>query len=206
MKFSLSLLILCLAWMPGRLSAQNAAADAALERKANEERFTRLNATVANVLDTQEVLQQRLSELEKRLHSLGQEINKLKDDSSRANTRQVTREEFSALVEKLKEIDKKREEDKKLILETIKDLAKVPVPAPTHPKPSVETSDVGETVDYIVKKDEFLYQIIAAYNELYAKQGRGRITLEQVKKANPDLNPNKIREGQPIRIPVPAKK
>lgn len=191
--------------MPSRALAQNSAADA-LERKANEERLSRLNATVTSLSDTQEVLRSRITELEQRVSSLSRELSKAKEETVHANTRQVTREEFNALVASLKEVEKKREEDKKLILDSIKDLAKLPAPAPAHPRPSVERADVGETVDYEVQEGNLLIQIIAAYNKKFAEQGRGRITLEQVKAANPELNPNKIIPGKVIKIPVPPKK
>ena len=207
MKPFLLLSMVSLVFMPIRLLAQSTAAEAALERKANEERLARLNATVVTLSETLELLRSRNTELDQRVTSLNREINKLKEESVLANSRGITREEFNSLVEKLKEIERKREDDRKLILESIKDLAKLPVSTPTHSKPSVEhQTEVGETVDYTVKKGELLFQIIAAYNDEFAKQGRGRITEEQVKKANSDLNPNKIREKQVIRIPVPPKK
>ena len=206
MKALLVFLLAAAALIPSRSMAQNAA-EAALERKANEERLTRLDAVVSNLSETLELLRSRNTALEQRVSSLNREIIKMREESAHANTRFVTREEFNALVEKLKEVEKKREDDRKLIIESIKDLAKASAPAPSHAKPpSVDRAEVKETVDYTVRKSDFLGGIITAYNEEFAKQGLGRITLEQVKQANPDLNPNKIREGQVIRIPMPLKK
>lgn len=207
MKALFPLLLAAIALLPSRSLAQNTAAEAALERKANEERLTRLNAVVSNLSETMELLRLRNSELEQKVASLSREINKMREENAHAGTRHVTREEFNALVEKLKEVEKKREDDKKLIVESIKDLAKASGPAPSHAKPPpADRAEVKETVDYTVRKGDLLSGIVTAYNDEYAKQGLGRITLDQVKQANPDLNPNKIREGQVIRIPVPPKK
>ncbi|MBI2948480.1 MAG: LysM peptidoglycan-binding domain-containing protein [Verrucomicrobia bacterium] len=203
------LLLVSLVLMPAQSFGQSSAAEAALERKANEERFARLNATVMNLTETENVLRSRIQELEQQVASLRREISRLKDDSSHATTRLVTIEQFNALVEKLKEVDRKREEDNRLIvnsLNSIKDIARPPATVPSHPKPTTERAEVGETVDYKVQKGDLLFKIIAAYNEEFAKQGRGRINEEQVKEVNPDLNPNRIREGQVIRIPLPKKK
>ena len=205
MKALLVFFLAAAALIPCRLLGQNAA-EAALERKANEERLTRLNAVVSSLSETIELLRSRNTELEQRVSSLSREINKMREENAQANTRHVTREEFNALVEKLKEIEKKREDDRKLIIESIKDLAKAPTPAPSHVKPPVDRSEFKETVDYTVRKGDLLSGIITAYNEEFAKQGQGRITLDQVKQANPDLNPNKIREGQVIKVPIPPKK
>jgi len=161
------------------------------------------------MIETEGVLRSKIQELEQSVASLSREIRRLKDDNAHSNTRLVTREEFNTLVEKLKEIDKKREEDNRLIvnsINTLKDIAKVPAPTPSRPKPSTDHTEALETVDYKIKEGDLLYKIIAAYNDEYARQGRGRITLEQVKEANPELNPNRIIPGRVIRIPVPPKK
>jgi TolA-binding protein len=202
-------LLISLVMLPAPAQGQNPAAETALERKANEERFAQLNAQVANLTETQQVLWTRIQKLEQTMDSLNREIRRLKDDNTHANALLVTRKEFDALVEKLREIDKKREEDNRLIvnsINSIKDAAKLPATVASRPKPSSEHAEVVETVDYKINEGDLLYKIITAYNEEYAKQGRGRITLEQVKEANPELNPNRIIPGRVIRIPVPPKK
>lgn len=206
MKPFLCLSIACLAWIPLPSRAQNSAAELALERKANEERFRTLGARVDTLEETQQLLGKRITTLERSYGALSREIDKIKEDVAHASTRQASREELKTLVEKLQEIDKKREADKKLILENIRELGRLPVPASTIPKPSVERNDASETVDYVVQPGDLLMNIISVYNDEYAKQGLGRITLEQVKRANPDLNADRILPKQVIRIPVPSKK
>jgi len=70
--------------------------------------------------------------------------------------------------------------------------------------PSSARSPISVAVDYKVQKGDTLFKIIAAYDEEFARQGRGRISQEQVKDLNPDLDSDRIQEGQVIRIPVPA--
>lgn len=128
-------LIACLAGMPVRSLAQNAAADMALERKANEERFNILNARAASLSETQEVPMKRIAALEQRHRDLSRDLEKLKEESARASARHASRDELKLLVGKLQEIDKKREADKKLILESIRGLARPPAPAQPQGKP-----------------------------------------------------------------------
>ncbi len=206
MKRRLLLLVAGLASICLPMRAQNSAAELALERKANEERFRTLTARVDNLEETQQLLGRRITTLERSYSDLSREIDKIKEDVAQGSTRQVSREELKTLVEKLQEIDKKREADKKLILETFKDLAKLPAAASTSPKPVPERNEVGETYDYVVQPGDQLRSIINDYNGEYAKQGLGRITLDQVKRANPDINIDRILPKQVIRIPVPPKK
>ncbi|MBI4658836.1 MAG: LysM peptidoglycan-binding domain-containing protein [Verrucomicrobia bacterium] len=206
MKPFLFLLIAYLAWMPGRLCAQNTAADLALERRANEERFTMLNARVNSLEETRELLLRKNTQLEERLKSLSAEVDRLKDEKAASANRHVTVEDYKKLVEKLREIEQKREEDRNLILERIKDVAKISLPAATHAKTAPPASETDEFYSYTVQSGDTFIAILAGFNAECEKQGLARITPDQVKKANPNLNPNKILVEQVIKIPVPPKK
>ena len=63
------------------------------------------------------------------------------------------------------------------------------------------TSSQGIT--YTVEKGEYLSTILDAYNAEFKKRGKGRVTLEDVKRANPTININRIYVGQEILIPDP---
>jgi hypothetical protein len=196
-------------WSQAADSLADAAAVAA--QKDAEERFKRMAADLQTVMETQEVLRKHQEEFRQRLDRLSDEVRSLKDDQNRASGNYVSRDELRKMIEKMKEqLDEQREADKKLILGNIKDLAKAPVSQPVEPKTTSHRKDKDETADeepylYKVKKNDRLADIVAAYNDQYKKQGLPKITIDQVVKANPGLNPNKLIEGRKIRIPVPSK-
>jgi TolA-binding protein len=187
--------------------ASTAAVVAALRNA--EESTRRLSAEMQSLSETQDMIRKRQENLQQRMDSFEAEIRALRSDFNRANASGVNRDELRDLALKLREIDEKRESDKQLILKSIRDLAKLPPPAaPPEKKPGTRrAADPGEApFEYTVKKGDRLLDVIAAYNHLYEERGQGRITLDQVIKANPDLkNPNNLRAGQVILIPVPAR-
>jgi hypothetical protein len=190
--------------------AQVPAADpvAQAAQRDAEERYKRMAADLESISQTQEMLQRHLEELRQRVEKLDSDVRSLKEDQSRSSGNLVTRDELRKTLEKLaKEIDDRREADKKLILDSIKKLgdspamAAVPEAKPT-PRRSTES---GEEVLYPVQAKDTLLDIIAAYNIDFKRRGLGKITMEDVLHANPDLKPDHLRKGQKIRIPVPGK-
>ena len=186
-----------------RLTAQDAAAEAALiaERKAAEERSKRLEALLEDMKEAYEAQQ-------KRLMALAEEINRLREETARAGNNLATREELRKLAEKIQEVDQKREADKELILKELQKLAKAPPPLPVEHKASAEgNADVPDKFfTHVVKQGEYLSTIISAFNAELKAKGKGTVTLSQVKKANPNLNPDNLKVGQEILIPVPPNK
>ena len=205
-----------LAQTPVSLPAQDAAARAAAaaERQDLEDRLKRLAGTVEALQATQEAQQKRLT-------ALVEELRTAHDETSRTGNKFATREEVKLLVEKIQELDRKREADKKLILEEIQKLAKVPASVPrerssgdgstgTTPKPLRATSNTEITqpgptgpqkgYEHVIEKGQTLSAIIEAYR----KEGV-KVTLKQVLDANPNINEKKLSVGQKIFIPLPEK-
>lgn len=204
-------LILCLlAGAPVLVNAASALTEAAIlaAHRDSEERFRRLEADIQNIQDTQQVLLKRQEEFRQRLDRLAQEIRDFKDDQGRSTGKYATREEVRSFVDKLKELDDKREADKKLILNGLQQLAKAPpVPAavePRTPPPAARDSEEAPYL-YTVKRNDRLLDIIAGYNEHFQKQGMAKITLNQVLRVNPGLKADRLMVGKQIRIPVPPK-
>ena len=116
-------------------SAQDNAARAAAEREAAEERYKLLNSAVEGLTSAQ-------ADLQRRLGSLAEEVRSLRAQEYKIDTSKfVTREEFNRLVKAFEEIERKREDDKKLIREEFeqlkKDIAKLlnaPAPSATQKK------------------------------------------------------------------------
>jgi hypothetical protein len=205
----LSLLLCFLAARAISVHAADPLTDAAAlaTRQDAEERYKRLAADVQAILDTQEVLQKRQEDLRQRLDKLVEEIRSLKEDQSRSGSL-ATREELRKYVEKLKEVDEKREMDKKVILENIKELAKAPPVVVAESKPpksrSAEPAEEQPFV-YVVKKNDRLLDIVAEYNDYFQKRGQSKITMDQVLKANPGLKADRLVAGKKIRIPAGGK-
>lgn len=178
-----------------------------------EERFRRLNQLVEDLSAAQATLQKRIA-------SLADRIQTLREENTRALTQSqsqfVRYEDLRQLAEEIKKIDQRREEDRRLILDEIRKLAQAPIvapapepprrpkppePAPTPaptPTPAPVTPAVAPAKGYehVVKERETISAIVAAY-----QQSGVKVTVAQVLKANPGLNPNRIPVGKKIFIP-----
>jgi LysM repeat protein len=196
--------------------AQEETVRAAADRESAEERYRLLNSAVEDLLASQMDLRRRLSQLSDTVNRLASEARTRPSDSTF-----VSRAEFEKLVEAVRQIDAKREADRKQILEeldnlsksvnaSIKELIRRPAavePAKPHradPRPE-PPSDVpanvpSEGVYHEVKKGNTVSSIVTAYNEEFRKQGY-RTSLSLVLQANPGLKPESIVPGQKIFIP-----
>jgi hypothetical protein len=192
-------------WLAVNFSAR--AQDAALMEQAQK-----LIGKVADLSETVELQQKRITQLDTELRAVREEQNKPRPDA-------VSREELRDLAGKVKEIDEKRAADKDLILKEISKLASAPVVIPqstvrphSKTKPVVDETPADtkptppaanyEGFEHEVKSGETLLAIIKAYN----KDKGLKNTLASVLKH--PLN-SKIKEkvlvGQKVFIPAPAK-
>ncbi len=165
-----------------------------------QERLQRLNGLVEDLLDSQASLQRRLVAVQ-------DELAAVREESRRAGDlwgeRFATREELRKLAEAVRELDRKREEDKRLILEEIKKLAQAlpPPPAREMPRPPARESAASGPLKgyvYTIQPGDTLSAIAQAY----ARSGV-KVTVDDLLKANPNLNPNRLRVGQEVFIPDP---
>lgn len=169
--------------------------------------------------------QKRIAVLEDELRN---ELRTLRMESARGTAQFATKadvqrfdDELRRLAKTIQEIDKKREADKRLILETIEELKKLiktaaaaPIIKPPPPPPPSPTASETATpeppkdqkgFEHVVQNGETLLAIIGAYNAALKEKGvKGRITLNAVLQANPGLKAERMRIGQKIFIPEPA--
>jgi outer membrane murein-binding lipoprotein Lpp/phage tail protein X len=192
--------------------AQDANPGAALTAEY-EERFRRLNGYIEELSASQATLMKRLSTLSDQIQAAREEAARANGQAQSQLGQFVRYDDLRKLGDEIKKIDQRREEDRKLILEEIRKLAQTPVvvPAPEPPKrsrlpdpvPAPETAKPSgpalKGYEHVVKKDETVAAIVAAY-----QQNGVKVTVSQVLKANPGINPNRIRVGQKIFIPDPA--
>ena len=165
---------------------------------ATEERLNKLSGQV-------EDLQAANVKLQKQCEELARRLQELREAQTGTAGSYASQEDLKRLAEKVQEMDRKREADKDLILKEIEKLGKAaiaPAPPPRNRKPPVEDpppapgSDKG--FEYFIKDGDKLSLIAQAYREKGIK-----ITVDQILKANPGLNPNKLKVGQKIFIPAP---
>jgi nucleoid-associated protein YgaU len=163
-----------------------------------QQQIDQLRGSIQDVQDAQALLAKRLDALEK-------EIRDLRDKSSGAN-----QDDLQKLADQVQEIDKKRQEDRTLILKELEKLGKVGGGSPTGRKPPVVSTTTTENpgspgtgpqkgYEYTIQRGDTLLAIAKAYREQGIK-----VTTDQILKANPGLNANNLKAGQKIFIPAPA--
>jgi uncharacterized coiled-coil protein SlyX len=180
-------------------SAEAAAAIAA--RQDADDRYQRLSASVQE-------LQAANAGLQKKLSALIEELQKVREEAARNGANYATHEDLNRLAEKLREVDQKREADNRRILDALEKLAKTPLPGSDLRR--MERTDLPENkspkgpssarrrraIGTRFKREDKLSMIVQEYRKKGVK-----VTLQQVKDANPDVNPNRLLVGQKIWIP-----
>jgi nucleoid-associated protein YgaU len=179
-------------------------ATAAARQEEIDERFKRLSGQLDDILKSQADQLRRLGDLE-------DAVKNLRDQQSRPNATYASQEDLKRLADAIKEVDNNRLKDYEKIREEIGQLGKVlaapstSTPVPTRPS-SHGNVDVGPKQDengywYVVKRGDFLSTIAKAFNEQGIK-----VTLDQIEKANPNVDSTRLRIGQKIFIPAPKDK
>jgi len=179
---------------------------------ATQQQLDKLSGQIQDLIEAQAQQGKRIDALEREIGELRDKVNTPVVHDDYAN-----REDLKKLVEQVQEIDRKRLDDRELILKQIENLSKVPVIAPVTPthksKPISETSPSGgdnsptttsgpeNGHSYTIKDGDRLSDIVKAYRAQGVK-----VTTAQILKANPGLDPNKIISGRKIFIPDPAAK
>ena len=186
----LCILILATTVAP-RAHAQDAATQAQLDKISGE------------IQDVQDALAQQ----DKRITALEQKINDLQEKTSQpAGNDYASADDLKKLAEQVQEIDQKRQEDNKKILAAIARLGHGGAIEP--PAKSPDVSQTPQTPDANPNNQNgYYYQIepkntLSAIAKAYSAKGV-KVTVDDILKANPGLNPNKLIVGQKIFIPAP---
>lgn len=171
---------------------------------ATEERLNKLAGLVKD-------LQEDKDNQRRQMEALARELQSVREQAARPTGNYASQEAVSKLAEAIKEIDEKREADKKLILKEIEKLGKLmasssagartPPKAPPPKSEPVKPSGGGETgFEHTVQPGDTLSGIEQAYRE----QGY-KVSVKQILEANPGLVPERMKVGQKIWIPAPPK-
>jgi TolA-binding protein len=193
------------------------------------EEFKRLQGEVADLRDANTAYRKRFEEMTRRIEKLQEDVRESHDRSTMKMGDLVTREELKKVIDRIADVDEKRESDRKVILEEFEKLGKTLSasalsstksnsrgnPREREPEKQTERQREKETkpeviegkfLEYVVKPDEPFSVILQNYNEHLKKEGLPTIRQSDVMKVNPNLNPNRIFVGQKIQLPVPEKK
>ncbi len=169
-----------------------------------QQQLDKLSGQIQDLLAAQEQQAKQLAALQKDISELREKVNTPSVDAASSA-------DLKSLAEKVQEIDKKRQADRELILDQIKQLGKVAVTPPTHVKPKPPVTPVADDpttpatpqkgYEYVVKAGDTIGLIAKAYREQGVK-----VTTTQILKANPGLDANKLYVGKKVFIPDPNAK
>ncbi|HEY5346285.1 MAG TPA: LysM peptidoglycan-binding domain-containing protein [Verrucomicrobiae bacterium] len=175
---------------------------------ATQQQIDKLYGQIQDMQAAQELQAKRLSALEKQISDLTDKVN------SPAASTGASAEDLKALATQVQEIDRKRQDDRELILKQIGNLATAAGGSPpSHKsKPAPDTTAAGgdnsatpatpqKGYDYTIAAGDTLSAIAKAYHAQGVK-----VTASQILKANPKLDPAKLYVGQKIFIPDPNAK
>jgi hypothetical protein len=173
---------------------------------AVEERLNKLSGLVQD-------LQESRDNQKKQIDALAKEIAALREQQSKPNTTYATQEDLKRLADAFKELDKKREADKQLILKELEKLGKtISSPPPgkksTPKEPAAPVDKAGprgapaaneKSYEYTIQPNDTPTSIARKYNtELGLK-----LTPDDILKANPGLKERGLAVGKNIWIPAP---
>ena len=180
-----------------RAPAQDAATQAQLDKITGE---------IQDVQDSLNSQDKRISALEKKISDMQEKL------STPAGNDFASADDLKKLAEQVQEIDEKRQKDNQKILDALEKLSKGGGFHRSAPENSVNanpTPNSGEatpTATSSGNQNGYEYKIepkntLAAIAKAYRAQGV-KVTVEDILKANPGLNPNKLIVGQTIIIPT----
>lgn len=163
---------------------------------ATEEKLNKILGQFEDIIAAQKAQQKQLAEL-------SAEISSVRERATRPNEAYATQDDLRKLADAVRDIDRKRIDDSEKIEKQLLELGKTLTAAARKPvrEPDPEPArpalpDKG--YEYVVQSGDTISLIVQAYRDKNIK-----ITIDQVLKANPGLNPNKMKVGQKIFIPAP---
>jgi len=157
------------------------AQDAALVERVNQ-----LSAYVQDLLETKVEQQQQIISLEREVESLRRELERTSGGASR--------EDVVAVADAVKQLEQKHRADIELIAIQIEKLGKTPSPAPA----ADHGTSSAQGWEYTILQGNTISAIANAYRAEGVK-----VTVDDILKANPGLDPKRLKVGDVIFIPEP---
>lgn len=191
------------------------------------EEIRRLQGELADLREANLAYQKQISDLRTRLDRLQGELRDANERHAIKLGDFATREDLKKIIDRIAEVDNKRENDRKVILEEFEKLGKTLISSSSgsnggrrrsgsngsgnsdrekEPEAEPVKPFEGRVLEIEVKKNQTFGELLQDFNKVLKDQGLRPVSTEEVKRANPRLNPNRIFEGQKILFPVPDKK
>jgi LysM repeat protein len=211
--FLTAVIIMAAAVVPTRAQS-NANLLAAAAKAEMEEKIRRLAADLEDLKVLNATLTANLNTVTKQVRAQNEAMKDFADAYKIALSDYARRDSITQLTRSVRDVERNRDADKKLFLEKFNELRKLILDnppkvlhVPANPRNNTggrtARSDEPAGVYHDVGPKQTLTDIIVAYNSELKRKGRkARVTLSQVTAANPGLNPNLIRPGQKIFIPI----
>jgi LysM repeat protein len=171
---------------------------ASAQESATQQQIDKLSGQIQDLLEAQARDSKRLDVMAKEISELREKVNAPKQEEDKASAA-----DLKNLAETVKEIDRKRASDRKLILEEIANLAKVAAGATPKSRPTPKPAD--DTTTPPTPQNGYYYEIkpgdtLPAIAKAYRDQGV-KVTTAQIKAANPKMNPDVLIVGKKVFIP-----
>ena len=187
-------------------TAPSAATPAPMSQQEIDQNYKSLKGEVAD-------LKEANADWRKRFEEIRRELSTLREQMDKPNATYATKDDLKRLADAVQEVDRKREEDTKRILDEFAKLGKIVSTPPSTGRGSTRTPDPvpvtpanrGDEsgVTYTVKPNDSLASIAAAYREQGKQQGiKVTVTWDQIAKANPKVKPNDLQVGTKLFIPL----
>ncbi|MGZ8900512.1 MAG: LysM peptidoglycan-binding domain-containing protein [Limisphaerales bacterium] len=181
------------------------------------EEFRRLQGEVADLRDAKTADQKRIAELSRKVEQLQSALRNAEERTTLKLGDAITRDDLKKIIDRIAEVDDRRENDKKVILEQFEKVTRIVAQpslgdrgtkrTPREPEKEKEVEQIeGTFIEHKVKDGDIFSQILEDFNVALKNEGRPIVTTSQVKKVNPKLDLNRIRVGQTILLPVPDKR
>jgi len=164
---------------------------------ALNERVNQLNGYVQDLLEDKANQKRQIDSLMREVQSLREQLQ------NQPKGNYASQEDLRALAKQVQEVEDNRKTDREVILKAIEKIAKAPVVAPP-PRTSSggSRSDLPDkAIEHTIASGDTLSSIASAYN----KEKNLKLTAELIQKANPGLDPLKLKVGQKIFIPLVEK-
>jgi len=163
---------------------------------ALEERIKQLNGYVQDLLEDK-------ANQKRQIEALAREIQSLRDQlQSQPKGSFASQEDLRALAKQVQEVENNRRADYEAIIKQIENLGKAASkPVRSAPPSSSGSSLPDKAIEHTIASGDTLSSIAAAYNKAKGL----KLTTELILKANPGLDPLKLKVGQKVMIPLVEK-
>ena len=202
-----------------------------LQAEITPEDIRQLQTRFQQAEESEERLRARMQKMESTIAELRSQLGEVRSVAASAGKDSVTQEQLKKVLDQLRDLDRRRQEDNEKVLQQIKRLADLPTapppsfddPKPKGRKPSGEPSlgaggsakveskvePMADVPKPTLPADYEFYEHVVRENQSVSQiineynKGYGmKVRLKHVLEANPKLRPERLVTGQKVRIPV----